>query len=95
MAEESTVTEIDARTRRMRSHQFAGAAALVVAVGAFPLLGWIAALSMALIGVGNLLAARGVKNDGEVAPVAWAVMLLGVLGFLTICVLLAVGAFRS
>lgn len=69
------------RTRRSRAHQFAGAAALVLAVGAFPVFGPIAALGMALLGAGNLLAARGVTADGEVAPVAKALMIVGVLAF--------------
>ena len=75
------MTEIDDRTRRARAHQFSGAASLVLAVGAFPVFGLVAALGMALLGGGNLLAARGVKADGVVAPVAKALMIVGALTF--------------
>ncbi len=75
------MTEIDDRTRRTRAHQFSGAASLVLAVGAFPVFGIVATLGMALLGGGNLLAARGVKADGEVAPLAKALMIVGVLVF--------------
>ena len=75
------MTEIDDRTRRARAHQFSGAAALVLAVGAFPVFGLVAALGMALLGGGNLLAARGVKADGVVAPLAKALMVVGVVAF--------------
>lgn len=75
------MTEIDDRTRRMRAHQFAGAAALVLAVGALPVFGPIASLGMALLGGGNLYAARGVKAGGEVALLAKALIVVGVLVF--------------
>jgi hypothetical protein len=75
------VTDLDDRTRRTRAHQFSGAASLVLAVGAFPVFGLIAASGMALLGVGNLLAARGMKADGEVASLAKAVMIVGALTF--------------
>lgn len=75
------MTDIDDRTRRTRAHQFSGAASLVLAVGAFPVFGLVAALGMALLGGGNLLAARGMKADGEVAPLAKALMIVGALVF--------------
>ncbi|MEP6642802.1 MAG: hypothetical protein ABJB93_12955, partial [Gaiellales bacterium] len=62
-------------------HQFSGAASLVLAIGAFPVFGLVAALGMALLGGGNLLAARGVKADGEVQPLAKALMIVGALTF--------------
>jgi len=86
------MTDIDDRTRRMRAHQFAGAAALVLAVGSVFVFLWVAPLSMALIGIGNLLAARGVKNDGTVPPPAKVLMIVGVLGFLGFVVALVVRA---
>jgi hypothetical protein len=85
------MTEIDDRTRRIRAHQFAGAAALVLAVGAFPVFGLVAALGMALLGGGNLLAARGVKADSEVAPLAKALMIVGALTFVAGVALRLVG----
>jgi hypothetical protein len=75
------MTDIDDRTRRARAHQFSGAASLVLAFGAFPVFGLVAALGMAMLGGGNLLAARGVKADGEVAPLAKALMVVGALVF--------------
>ena len=89
------MTEIDRRTRRVQSHNFAGVAALVLAVGAFPGFGWIASISMLLLGAGNLVAARGMKADGEVSPPAKALMILGGLGFAVVCVILAVRAFNA
>ena len=75
------MTELDDRPRRARAHQFSGAAALVLAVGAFPVFGLIAAVGMALLGGGNLVAARGVQADGEVQPLAKAMMIVGALVF--------------
>ena len=75
------MTEIDDRTRRARAHQFSGAASLVMAVGAFPVFGVIAATGMALLGGGNLLAARSVKTDGVVTPLAKVLMIVGALAF--------------
>jgi len=86
------VTDIDDRTRRVRSHQFAGAAALVLAVGSVFVFLWVAPLSMALIGVGNLLAARGVKDTGTVPLPAKVLMIVGVLGFLGFVIALVVRA---
>ncbi|OJY37741.1 MULTISPECIES: hypothetical protein [unclassified Pseudonocardia] len=86
------MTDIDDRTRRVRSHQFAGAAALVLAVGSVFVFLWVAPLSMALIGVGNLLAARGVKDTGTVPLPAKVLMIVGVLGFLGFVIALVVRA---
>lgn len=87
-----TMTEIDRRTRRAQSHSFAGAAALVLAVGAFPVFGWLASIAMLLLGVGNLLAARGVKADGAVPLPAKVLMGAGGLGFAAVVVILVVRA---
>ncbi len=89
------MTDIDDRTRRARSHQFAGSAALVLAVGAALVFLWVAPLSMALIGGGNLLAARGVKKDGTVPLAAKVLMIVGVLGFLGFVVALVVRAINA
>ena len=86
------MTDIDDRTRRTRSHQFAGAAALVLAVGSVFVFLWVAPLSMALIGIGNLLAARGVKDTGSVPLPAKVLMIVGVLGFLGFVIALVVRA---
>jgi hypothetical protein len=90
--DDGRVTDLDDRTRRARSHQFAGATALVLAVGSTFVFLWVAPLSMALIGIGNLLAARGVSRDGRVPLPAKALMIVGVLGFLGFVVALAVRA---
>jgi len=90
------VTEIDEeRARNARSHLFSGVAAFVVAVIAVPVYGWLPALAMALFGVGAVLASRTVRRDGEVAPAARALMIVGGVGFAAICVLLAVRAFSG
>lgn len=89
------MTDIDDRTRRRRSHQFAGSAALVLAVGAALVFLWVAPVSMALIGVGNLLASRDVKNDGTVALPAKVLMIVGVLGFLGFVVALVIRAINA
>ena len=86
------MTEIDRRTRRAQSHQFAGAAALVLAVGSLFVFLWPAPLSMGLIGIGNLLAARGVKDTGSVPLPAKVLMIVGILGFLGFVVALVVQA---
>lgn len=86
------MTEIDRRTRRVQSHQFAGAAALVLAVGSLFVFLWPAPLSMALIGVGNLLAARGVKGTGTVPMPAKVLIVVGILGFLGFVIALVVRA---
>jgi len=87
------VTGIDERDRRARAHLFSGIAALVIAVAAVPIFGWLAALAMALVGAGNLLARRDVRRDGEISPTARAVIIVGGLGFVAVAVLLAVRAF--
>ena len=86
------MTEIDDRARRGRAHQFSGAASLVLAIGAFPVFGVIAATGMALLGGGNLLAVRGVKADGMVAPLAKVLMVVGALAFV-VGVLIALKLF--
>lgn len=89
------MTGIEERARRSRAHLFSGIAALVVAVIAVPAFGWLAGFAMALVGVGNLLAMRGVRRDGEVAPAARALIVVGGLGFAAICVVLAIRAFHG
>lgn len=89
------MTDIDDRTRRTRSHQFAGGAALVLAVGSVFVFLWVAPLSMALIGVGNLLAARGVRNDGTVPLPAKVLIVVGILGFLGFVIALVVRAANA
>ena len=90
------MTEIDEeRARKARSHLFSGVAAFVVAVIAVPVYGWLPALAMALFGVGAVLASRTVRRDGEVAPAARALMIVGGVGFAAVCVLLAVQAFSG
>lgn len=86
------MTDIDDRTRRTRAHQFAGGAALVLAVGSVFVFLWVAPLSMALIGVGNLLAARGVRDDGTVPLPAKVLIVVGILGFLGFVIALVVRA---
>jgi hypothetical protein len=89
------VTGIEERARRSRAHLFSAIAALVVAVVAVPAFGWLAGFAMALVGVGNLLAVRTVRRDGELAPAARALIVVGGLGFAAICVLLAIRAFHG
>jgi hypothetical protein len=89
------VTDIEDRTRRTRSHQFAGSAALVLAVGALFVFLWVAPVSMALIGIGNLLAARGIKADGAVPLPAKVLMIVGGVGFLGFVVALVVRAIGA
>ncbi len=89
------MTGIEERARRSRAHLFAGIAALVIAVIAVPAFGWLAGFAMALVGVGNLLAVRTVRRDGEVAPAARALVVVGGLGFAAICVLLAIRALHG
>ncbi len=81
-------SESDERERRARAHTFAGGAACVIAVGAIPLFGWPAGIGMALVGVGNFVAARGVRTGGAPATPAWALMGLGVVVFVVGVVLL-------
>ena len=89
------MTGIDEHARRARAHLFSGVAALVVAVVAVPTFGWLAALAMVLVGVGNLLARRDVRRDGEISPGARAVIVVGGLGFAVVCVVLAIRAFSG
>lgn len=89
------MTGIEERARRSRAHLFAGIAALIIAVIAVPAFGWIAGFAMALVGVGNLLAVRTIRRDGEVAPAARALVVVGGLGFAAVCVLLALRAFHG
>jgi hypothetical protein len=95
LVDDGRVTEIDDRTRRMRSHQFAGAAALVLAVGSLFVFLWPAPLSMGLIGIGNLLAARGVKDDGTVPLPAKVLIVVGILGFLGFVIALVIRAANA
>ena len=90
------MTEIDEeRARKARSHLFSGVAAFVVAVIAVPVYGWLPALAMALFGVGAVLASRTVRRDGEVAPAARALMIVGGVAFAAVCVFLALRAFSG
>lgn len=73
---------------RARAHTFAGGAALVIAAGAVPLFGLLAGLSMALVGAGNLVAAHGVRRTGAPTRLAWALMAIGVAGFVAAVVVL-------
>lgn len=79
------MSDVDARAR---AHTFAGGAALVIAAGAVPLFGVLAGVAMALIGAGNLVAAQGVRRRGEPGRPAWALMGIGVVGFVAAVVLL-------
>lgn len=83
------------RARKSRSHLFSGIAAFVVALIAFPLFGWLPALAMAVFGIGGVLASRTLRRDGEVAPAARALMIVGGVGFAVVCALLAVRAFAG
>jgi hypothetical protein len=94
--DDEPVTEIDEeRVRKARSHLFSGVAAFVVAVIAVPVYGWLPALAMALFGVGAVLASRTVRRDGEVAPAARALMIVGGVAFAAVCVFLALRAFSG
>jgi hypothetical protein len=94
--DDEPVTEIDEeRARKARSHLFSGVAAFVVAVIAVPVYGWLPALAMALFGVGAVLASRTVRRDGEVAPAARALMIVGGVAFAAVCVFLALRAFSG
>ena len=57
--------------------------------------GWLPALAAVVFGVGAVLASRTMRRDGEVAPAARALMIVGGLGFAAVCVLLAVRAFSG
>lgn len=83
------------RERNARSHLFSGVAAFVVALIALPVYGWLPALAAVVFGVGAVLASRTMRRDGEVAPAARALMIVGGLGFAAVCVLLAVRAFSG
>ena len=95
VVDDEAVNEIDEeRARKARAHLFSGVAAFVVAVIAVPVFGWLAGA-----GDGDLRRSapcwrrRTVRRDGEVAPAARALMIVGGLGFAAVCVLLAVRAF--
>ena len=83
------------RTRKARSHLFSWVAAFVVAVIAVPVYDWLPALAMALFGVGAVMASRTMRRDGEVAPAARALMIVGGLAFVAVCAFLAVRAFSG
>ena len=50
---------------------------------------------MMVFGIGAVLASRSMRRDGEVAPTARALMIVGGVGFAAVCVLLAVQAFSG
>ena len=83
------MTGIDERDRKARAHLFSGVAALVIAVVAVPAFGWLAAVAMAVVGVGDLLARRDVRRDGEISPTARALIIVGGLAFAVIALFLA------
>ena len=83
------------RERKARSHLFSGVAAFVVALIAVPVYGVLPAIARVVFGIGAVLASRTVRRDGEVAPAARALMIVGGVGFAAICVLLAVRAFTA
>ena len=83
------------RARKARSHLFSGVAAFVVGLIAVPVFGWLPALAMVIFGAGAVLASRTVRRDGEVAPAARALMIVGGVGFAVLCALLAVRAFSG
>lgn len=89
------MTGTDERARRSRAHLFSGVAALVVGAVAVFAFGWLTGVAMALVGAGNLLAAREVRRDGEVTPTARALIVVGGVGFAVVCVLLLVRALRG
>ena len=81
------------RDRKARSHLFSGVAAFVVALVAVPVYGLLPALAMVVFGIGAVLASRSMRRDGEVAPAARALMIVGGVAFAAVCVYLAVRAF--
>ena len=91
------MSEIDEeRARKARAHLFSGVAAFVVAVIAVPVFGWLAgARDGGVRASAAVLASRTMRRDGEVAPAARALMIVGGLGFAAVCVLLAVRAFSA
>jgi uncharacterized membrane protein len=94
--DDEALNEIDEeRARKARSHLFSGVAAFVVGIIAVPVYGWLPALAMVTVGIGAVLASRTMRRDGEVAPAARALMIVGGVGFAAICVLLAVRAFAA
>jgi hypothetical protein len=93
--DDEQVSEIDEeRTRKSRAYLFSGIAAFVVAVIAVPVFGWQAAGAMVVFGIGGVVASRTMRRDGEVAPAARALMIVGGLGF-AVCAFLAVRAFSG
>jgi hypothetical protein len=94
--DDEPVNEIDEeRARKARSYLFSGVAAFVVAVIAVPVYGWLPGVAMALFGVGAVLASRSMRSDGEVAPAARALMIVGGVAFAVVCAFLAVRAFSG
>ena len=91
---ENGITD-EERERKARSHLFSGVAAFIVAVIAVPVYGVLPAIAMAVFGIGAVLASRSMRRDGEVAPAARALMIVGGVGFAAVCVLLAVRAFAG
>lgn len=87
------MTGIDDHTRRSRAYLYSGVMSLVVAVLAAVVLGWLAAVGMALLGAGNLAAVRDVRRDGEATPTARAIIVVGGLVFL-LGTFLAIQALR-
>ncbi len=81
------MTDTDEQERRSRAHTFAGGAASVIAIGAVPLFGWPAGLSMALVALGNFVAGSGMRTRGRVSPVAWMLMGVGVTAFVLAVIL--------
>ena len=91
---ENGITD-EGRDRKARSHLFSGVAAFIVAVIAVPVYGLLPAIAMVVFGVGAVLASRSMRRDGEVAPTARALMIVGGVGFAAVCLLLAVQAFAG
>ena len=91
---ENGITD-EGRDRKARSHLFSGVAAFVVALVAVPVYGVLPAIAMVVFGIGAVLASRTMRREGEVAPTARALMIVGGVGFAAVCVLLAVRAFAG
>jgi len=66
-----------------------------VALVAVPVYGVLPAIAMVVFGIGAVLASRTMRREGEVAPTARALMIVGGVGFAAVCVLLAVRAFAG
>ena len=83
------------RARKARSHLFSGVAAFVVGSSRCRSTAWLPAIAMVVFGIGAVLASRTMRRDGELAPAARALMIVGGVGFAAVCVLLAVRAVRA